>query len=131
MLLRPPQGDSEALILSRRSSLVSLVCSDTRLQQVKVTAPSRLPPSVIIGSTTPVIPVEGGVQAEGGAETDGIDGAFEFTVASAPLHGVSVTEVNALVMKAVNAEGKGAFLLGVRGPGTISCTASGQQRADK
>ena len=60
--------------------------------------------------------------------------AVEFTVLCSPLHGISGPEVNASIMRSINAmtvDGKGrAFILGTRGPGLISATTA-MQRADR
>lgn len=56
-------------------------------------------------------------------------GVLEFSVASAPLHGVRGPEVNALLMRAVNAHG-GLFLCGLRQPGMISGSGMAQRGGD-
>jgi hypothetical protein len=123
-LLLSQQPDPEALFLSQRSLLVSQVCSDTRLQKVAVAKAAGQQALCPVGNGSAPLSDQD-VEADGGC----IDRAFEFTVMSAPLHGVSGPEVNALIMRAVNAGGAGAFLLGSRRPGPI--LSSGQQRADR
>ena len=86
-----------------RQELPALVLSDPRLVQVEAHSPP------------------GTHQAS--------NNVFEFTVASAPLHGVMGAAVNASLMRAVNGSGR-AFLIGVRGAGVISATTA-VQRADR
>ena len=86
-----------------RQELPALVLSDPRLVQVEAHSPP------------------GTHQAS--------NNVFEFTVASAPLHGVMGAAVNASLMRAVNGGGR-VFLIGVRGAGVISATTA-VQRADR